>query len=191
MTNEEFYNYMMEKLENNLQLAKQDEGNLGSSTKMDAIEMATRCVNGDKQHMIDFRNNPNFKSDLMTRVMQVVKDCKLNNEKHHMLRALKYCPEVSIEYISDSLKEDPQFLLEAIRANPEVAQLKVVKDFETENPGFAKQVAKIQNEREQTPREAKETKLAELQAKDDGLTVEIAQAREELKIDNKETTRND
>ena len=191
MTNEEFYNYMMEKLENNLQLAKQDEGNLGASTKMDAIEMATRCVNGDKQHMIDFRNNPNFKSDLMTRVMQAVKDCKLNNEKHHMLRALKYCPEVSIEYISDSLKEDPQFLLEAIRANPGVAQLKVIKDFETENPGFAKQVAKIQNEREQTPREAKETKLAELQAKDDGLTVEMAQAREELKIDNKETTRND
>lgn len=193
MTNEEFYNYMMGKLENNLNLAKEDKENLGAPTKIDAIEMATRCVKGDKQHMVDFRNNPNFKNDLMTRVMQTVKDCGLDSYeyKNDMLKAVKYCPEVAIEYVPDRFKEDPVFLLEALKANPEVAELKVVKDFQAENPGFAKQVAKIQAEREQTPREVKEGELSELQGKDAELTGEISRARDELGLDGKETSRND
>lgn len=195
MTQEEFYNYMMEKLETNLNLTKQAIQNgdtLGAPTEMDAIEMATRCVSGDKQHMIDFRNNPNFKNDLMTRVMQTVKDCKLNDDKYHMLRAVKYCPEVAIEYVSDRLKDNPEFLLEAIKTNPEVAQLKLVKDFQAENPGFAKQVERIQNEsREQTPREAKEARLAGLQDEDARITEETEQVKGQLGIDDRETSRND
>jgi len=195
MTNEEFYNYMMEKLETNLQITEQAIQNgdtLGAPTKMDAVEMATRCVEGDKQHMVDFRGNPNFKNDLMTRVMQTLQACKLNDDKHHMLEAVKYCPEVAIEYVSDGLKEDPQFLLEAIKANPEVGELKVVKDFQAENPGFAKQVERLQNEaREQTPRGAKEARLAGLQIEDNRLTGEVAQAKDELGIDSKEAARND
>ena len=182
MTKEEFYDNMMEKLDNNLALTKRALENgdtLGAPTQMDAVEMATRCVSGDKQHMVEFRNNPNFRTDLMTRVMQVLKDCKLNNDKHYMLRAVKYCPEVAIQYVSDRLREDPQFLLEAIEANRDVANLPVVQELQAENPNFAKQV----QSRTGDSRKAKEAKLAALQARDNELTDGLEEQKGLLKND--------
>lgn len=191
---------------------------MDASTPMDAIEMATRCISRNDR-MKELRENSQFKEAVIRRVMETLQRCGLNQNTREMIKAGKYHASAA-EYFHEILKENdevalsiveenpdiikhmpeyfseqyPETFLYAAERNPEVLQnpeyLKYARQAAEKNPEiFGKRFQKLTEGKDS--RTAKEEKLNGLIAEDDKITGAISQARDELGIDDKETSRND
>jgi len=161
------------------------EENVGGP--LDQIEHATRIISRNDR-IADTRKNPEFRSEVIKEVMESMSKTEkgknaykeITNNKYQMLQAIMYSP-YAIEYASDRLKEDPMFLIEAVKLNPNLMEYDMIKQFRNENPGFNKHIERIE----------KEQKLATLQREDKELDNEISVAREEVQPNKTDISRDE